>query len=83
MVYLYPNIILMNQSSVTGEHTCMVVKPLNNDDVESSGVDHWGFFSPFYEGGSIILSTTLFCLDNFSVCRLIYVDHPQILGGDL
>ncbi|XP_057501011.1 RNA cytidine acetyltransferase 1 [Actinidia eriantha] len=37
------------QSSVTGEHTCMVVKPLNNDDVESSGVDHWGFFSPFYE----------------------------------
>ncbi|KAL6993075.1 hypothetical protein U1Q18_011194 [Sarracenia purpurea var. burkii] len=36
-------------STVTGEHTCMVLKPLNNDDVESSGLDQWGFFSPFYQ----------------------------------
>lgn len=36
-------------SAVTGEHTCMVLKPLNNDDIEDSGSDQWGFFGPFYE----------------------------------
>ncbi|OVA17017.1 GNAT domain [Macleaya cordata] len=36
-------------NSVTGEHTCMVIKPLNNDDIEVSGSDEWGFFSPFYQ----------------------------------
>lgn len=35
---------------MTGEHTCMVLKPLNNDDIESSGSDQLGFFSPFYKG---------------------------------
>ncbi|KAE7998202.1 hypothetical protein FH972_002768 [Carpinus fangiana] len=36
-------------SAVTGEHTCMVLKPLNNDDIEDSGSDQWGFFGPFYD----------------------------------
>ncbi|KAF3440479.1 hypothetical protein FNV43_RR18763 [Rhamnella rubrinervis] len=36
-------------STVTGEHTCMVLKPLNNDDIEASGSDKWGFFEPFYQ----------------------------------
>ncbi|XP_027078262.1 RNA cytidine acetyltransferase 1 [Coffea arabica] len=36
-------------SNVTGEHTCMVLKPLNNDDIEASGSDEWGFFGPFYQ----------------------------------
>ncbi|KAK9272602.1 hypothetical protein L1049_002976 [Liquidambar formosana] len=36
-------------SSVTGEHTCMVLKPLNNDDVDVSGSDDSGFFTPFYQ----------------------------------
>lgn len=36
-------------NAVTGEHTCMVIKPLNNDDIEVSGSDQWGFFSPFYQ----------------------------------
>ncbi|RVX21410.1 RNA cytidine acetyltransferase 1 [Vitis vinifera] len=27
------------QSTVTGEHTCMVLKPLNNDEIEVSGSD--------------------------------------------
>ncbi|XP_065874113.1 RNA cytidine acetyltransferase 1 [Euphorbia lathyris] len=36
-------------NAVTGEHTCMVLKPLNNDDIEVSGTDEWGFFSPFYQ----------------------------------
>uniref|UniRef100_A0A5B7B8X6 RNA cytidine acetyltransferase n=1 Tax=Davidia involucrata TaxID=16924 RepID=A0A5B7B8X6_DAVIN len=36
-------------STVTGEHTCMVLKPLNNDDIEATGSDQWGFFGPFYQ----------------------------------
>ncbi|KAJ7951699.1 RNA cytidine acetyltransferase [Quillaja saponaria] len=37
------------QSTVTGEHTCMVLKPLNSDDIEVNGSDQWGFFGPFYQ----------------------------------
>ncbi|GMN33414.1 hypothetical protein TIFTF001_004140 [Ficus carica] len=36
-------------SSVTGEHTCMVLKPLSNDDIETSGSDELGFLGPFYQ----------------------------------
>ncbi|KZV17283.1 hypothetical protein F511_27535 [Dorcoceras hygrometricum] len=36
-------------NNVTGEHSCMVLKPLNNDDIETSGSDPLGFFSPFSE----------------------------------
>ncbi|XP_075516380.1 RNA cytidine acetyltransferase 1-like [Primulina tabacum] len=36
-------------NNVTGEHSCMVLKPLNNDDIETSGSDTLGFFSPFSE----------------------------------
>ncbi|KAI4345160.1 hypothetical protein L6164_012312 [Bauhinia variegata] len=36
-------------NTVTGEHTCMVLKPLNNDDIEVDGSDQWGFFGPFYQ----------------------------------
>ncbi|KAF2284280.1 hypothetical protein GH714_020215 [Hevea brasiliensis] len=36
-------------STVTGKHTCMVLKPLNSDDIEVSGSDNWGFFGPFYQ----------------------------------
>ncbi|KAL7089884.1 hypothetical protein ACP275_12G004500 [Erythranthe tilingii] len=36
-------------SSMTGEHTCMVLKALHNDDIESSGSGPLGFFSPFYQ----------------------------------
>ncbi|XP_051114910.1 RNA cytidine acetyltransferase 1-like [Andrographis paniculata] len=36
-------------NNVTGEHTCMVLKPLNNDDTESNGSDELGFFRPFYQ----------------------------------
>ena len=28
----------------------MVLKPLNNDDIEASESDEWGFFGPFYQG---------------------------------
>ncbi|KAI4383508.1 hypothetical protein MLD38_009339 [Melastoma candidum] len=36
-------------NTVTGEHSCMVLKPLNNDDLEGNESDDWGFFSPFYK----------------------------------
>ena len=35
----------MGQNAVTGEHTCMVIKPLNNDDVEFGE-----FFTRYYNG---------------------------------
>ncbi|XP_047316281.1 RNA cytidine acetyltransferase 1-like [Impatiens glandulifera] len=34
-------------NTVTGEHTCMVLKPLNNNDVAGSGP--LGFYTPFYQ----------------------------------
>ncbi|XP_039031009.1 RNA cytidine acetyltransferase 1-like isoform X2 [Hibiscus syriacus] len=43
-----PFYICQIPNNVTGEHTCMILKPLNNDDFEVSGSDEWGFFSPFY-----------------------------------
>ncbi|EPS58355.1 hypothetical protein M569_16459, partial [Genlisea aurea] len=36
-------------SPVTGEHSCMILKPLSNDDIESTGSDQLGFFSSFYQ----------------------------------
>ncbi|XVF15033.1 hypothetical protein REPUB_Repub09cG0114600 [Reevesia pubescens] len=44
-----PFYICQIPNNVTGEHTCMILKPLNNDDFEVSGSDEWGFFSPFYQ----------------------------------
>ncbi|WCJ31748.1 RNA cytidine acetyltransferase [Euphorbia peplus] len=44
-----PFYIAPNPNTVTGEHTCMVLKPLNNDDIEVGEADEWGFFSPFYQ----------------------------------
>lgn len=32
----------------------MVLKPLDNDDIETSGTDEWGFFGPFYQGGQVL-----------------------------
>ncbi|CAL1409069.1 unnamed protein product [Linum trigynum] len=36
-------------SAVTGEHTCMILKPLKNGAVEVDKSDEWGFFGPFYQ----------------------------------
>jgi N-acetyltransferase 10 len=38
------------QSPVTGEHTCMMLKPINNDDIEVAGSSQCGFLEPFYQG---------------------------------
>jgi N-acetyltransferase 10 len=37
-------------SAVTGEHTCMLLKPLKNDELEVNESDELGFFTPFYKG---------------------------------
>lgn len=44
-----PFYICQIPNNVTGEHTCMVLKPLNSDDFEVNGSDEWGFFGPFYQ----------------------------------
>ncbi|OMO55941.1 hypothetical protein CCACVL1_26892 [Corchorus capsularis] len=44
-----PFYICQIPNNVTGEHTCMVLKPLNSDDLEVSESDEWGFFTPFYK----------------------------------
>lgn len=36
-------------NNVTGEHSCMVLKPLNNDEIEVDESNQFGFFGPFYQ----------------------------------
>lgn len=36
-------------SSVTGEHSCMVLKPLNNDEIEAGESGECGFLVPFFQ----------------------------------
>ncbi|KAH9311211.1 hypothetical protein KI387_026246, partial [Taxus chinensis] len=36
-------------SAITGEHTCMMLKPLDNDEIEYKGKGPGGFFEPFYQ----------------------------------
>ncbi|PNY15591.1 UPF0202 plant-like protein [Trifolium pratense] len=36
-------------NNVTGEHSCMVLKPLNNDEIEVDGSNQYGFYGPFYQ----------------------------------
>ncbi|KAJ6737099.1 RNA CYTIDINE ACETYLTRANSFERASE 2 [Salix viminalis] len=35
-------------NTVTGEYSCMVLRPLNSNNSEANGSDEWGFFGPFY-----------------------------------
>ncbi|KAG9130714.1 hypothetical protein Leryth_012675 [Lithospermum erythrorhizon] len=39
----------IRQNNITGEHTCMMLKPLADDGIEYSNSDDWGFFGPFYK----------------------------------
>nr|CAB3464343.1 unnamed protein product [Digitaria exilis] len=45
----YPFYVGQISSAVTGEHTCMVLKPLNSDDIEVSESNKCGFLDPFYQ----------------------------------
>ncbi|GLU13215.1 hypothetical protein SLE2022_298600 [Rubroshorea leprosula] len=51
-------------NSVTGEHTCMVLRPLKNDDIEVNEDDEWGFFAPFYQDFRQKF-TGMLCLNSF------------------
>jgi tRNA(Met) C34 N-acetyltransferase TmcA len=42
------------QSPVTGEHTCMVLKAINNNDIEVAGSIQCDFLEPFYQGNSVL-----------------------------
>ncbi|KAJ6794682.1 RNA cytidine acetyltransferase 1-like [Iris pallida] len=36
-------------NNVTGEHSCMVLRALNNDEIEADGSAQYGFLVPFYQ----------------------------------
>ncbi|KAJ4896110.1 UPF0202 protein [Raphanus sativus] len=46
-------------SAVTGEHTCMLLKPLKNDELEVNESEELGFFAPFYKDFRIRFSKLL------------------------
>ncbi|GJS75392.1 E3 ubiquitin ligase BIG BROTHER-like protein [Tanacetum coccineum] len=43
------------KNSVTGEHTCMLLKPLATGDIEVNGSDEMGLFGPYYRGAWLVL----------------------------
>ncbi|XP_066383402.1 RNA cytidine acetyltransferase 1-like isoform X1 [Miscanthus floridulus] len=45
----YPFYVGQIPSAVTGEHTCMVLRPLNSDDIEVNESNKCGFLDPFYQ----------------------------------
>ncbi|KAL5228273.1 hypothetical protein ABZP36_016538 [Zizania latifolia] len=45
----YPFYVGQIPSAVTGEHTCMVLRPLNNDNIEVNESHKCGFLDPFYQ----------------------------------
>lgn len=54
-------------NAVTGERTCMALRPLNNDEIEVGGSSQCGFLEPFYQDFcrrfSRLLGTTFQTLD--------------------
>lgn len=74
-------------SAVTGEHTCMVLKPLNNDEIEVSEPGQLGFLSPFYEDFkqrfSRLLGTTFRALDyklamSIVASKISFAEHETL-----
>uniref|UniRef100_A0A0D9XJZ0 RNA cytidine acetyltransferase n=1 Tax=Leersia perrieri TaxID=77586 RepID=A0A0D9XJZ0_9ORYZ len=45
----YPFYVGQIPSAVTGEHTCMVLRPLCSDDIEVNELSKCGFLDPFYQ----------------------------------
>ncbi|KDP28681.1 hypothetical protein JCGZ_14452 [Jatropha curcas] len=39
----------INYNDITGEHSCMVLKPLETDDIEHDGLGPLNFLTPFYQ----------------------------------
>lgn len=62
--------MLCDQNSVTGEHTCMLLKPLDTDDIEVNGSDELGFFGPYYRGLSFSQANTYYSFSEVFKIRL-------------
>ncbi|KAH7852680.1 hypothetical protein Vadar_027832 [Vaccinium darrowii] len=45
----YPFYICDHPNNVTGEHSCIVLKPLNTADIENTGTGPVGFLTSFYQ----------------------------------
>ncbi|WOL12521.1 hypothetical protein Cni_G21288 [Canna indica] len=45
----FPFYISQIPSAVTGEHSCMILKPLNNDEIKVAKSGEHGFLEPFYQ----------------------------------
>ncbi|XP_006663862.1 RNA cytidine acetyltransferase 1-like [Oryza brachyantha] len=45
----YPFYVGQIPSAVTGEHTCMILRPLNSDEIEVNESSKCGFLDPFYQ----------------------------------
>lgn len=55
----------------------MVLKPLNNDEIEANESAQWGFFGPFYQGEFRHFRNAI----SGAICDIwFYVYDPQISG---
>lgn len=73
-------ICVMDQNAVTGEHTCMVLKPLHSDDIEVDKSDQCGFLGPFYRGELVFYVRRVFFLQCIGIVLTligIYLDFKQ------
>ncbi|KAH0452600.1 hypothetical protein IEQ34_019899 [Dendrobium chrysotoxum] len=73
-------------NAVTGEHTCMVLRSLKNDEIEVDGSSQCGFLEPFYQDFrrrfSRLLSTTFQTLDyklamSILASKINFTDHED------
>ncbi|XP_072998178.1 RNA cytidine acetyltransferase 1-like [Typha latifolia] len=85
----YPFYIGQSPSAVTGEHTCMVLKPLNSDEIEVSGSVKSGFFDPFYQDfrqrfrrllGSTFRAFKYELATSILAPKIIFTDHESALA---
>lgn len=71
LVLIFSLLVSWIKSTVTGEHTCMVLKPLNNDEIEASESAQWGFFGPFYQGEVFTFRSAItLCYMRYLIMRL-------------
>ncbi|KAL0907551.1 hypothetical protein M5K25_021966 [Dendrobium thyrsiflorum] len=73
-------------NAVTGEHTCMVLRSLKNDEIEVDGSSQCGFLEPFYQDFcrrfSRLLGTTFQTLDyklamSILASKINFTDHED------
>ncbi|PKA51042.1 UPF0202 protein [Apostasia shenzhenica] len=76
-------------NAVTGEHTCMVLRPLKNDEIVVGDSSQHGFLEPFYQDFrkrfSRLLETTFRGLDyklamSILASKIDFTDHEHVLS---